>query len=58
LFLSEQGKKWFDEHVDFFFAGELDFCLTFELTGVQKQSEAPLLNVRVEPFVGRPFHFR
>lgn len=33
-------------------------CLTFELTGVQKQSEAPLLNARVERFVGRFFHFR
>ena len=29
--------------------------LSFELTGVQKQSEAPLLNVRVERFVGRIF---
>ncbi len=28
-------------------------ALTFELTGVQMQSEASLLNVRVERFVGR-----
>lgn len=35
-------------------SSKIESChLTFELTGVQKGCEAPLLHVRVERFVGR-----